>query len=61
MNEQAIAYPLHGMSMRDYFSAKSLQGLEANPNLNMSWSYDDYAKHAYRQADAMLKARGEQQ
>lgn len=49
-----------GMNLRDYFAAKAMQGILANPgqldNVN-----DDAAKwvarDAYKVADAMLKAR----
>jgi len=48
--------PFHnGMSLRDYFAAKAMQGLVALPEVDMS--HDDYARWAYRQADAMLEAR----
>ena len=61
------AFPSHGsmgevthegMTLRDYFAAKWLQGFIANPSL------DDVdparaARNAYRMADAMLKARSE--
>ena len=43
-----------GMTLRDYFAAKAMQGMMAN-----SWNknYDDWAKHAYRMADAMLEVK----
>ena len=43
-----------GMTLRDYFAAKAMQGMMAN-----SWNsnYGDWAEHAYIMADAMLKAR----
>lgn len=44
-----------GMSLRDYFAAKAMQGIMTDPNLSMS--RDEVAEWAYRQADAMLKAR----
>ena len=51
-----------GMSMRDYFAAKAMQGILANQGqldvINESallWVTAD----SYRLADAMLKARGE--
>ena len=45
-----------GVSVRDYFAAKAMQGMSANPY------YDDYefgkvAEMAYAQAEAMLAAR----
>ena len=44
-----------GMSLRDYFAAKAMQGILANPDID---GYpEDYAKKAYQYADAMLKAR----
>ena len=53
-----------GMTLRDYFAAKALQGMFANPDdshENYDLSYDDYVKEiascAYKMADAMLKAR----
>lgn len=42
-----------GMTLRDYFAAKAMQGMYARVN----WSCDDVAIRAYEQADAMLKAR----
>ncbi|EMK0352785.1 hypothetical protein V8J08_005097 [Citrobacter amalonaticus] len=47
----------HGMTLRDYFAAKFMQGICANPDK----LYDDepLAKEAYAMADAMLKAREE--
>jgi len=53
-----------GMTLRDYFAAKAMQGMFANPDdshENYDLSYDDYVKEiascAYKMADAMLKAR----
>ncbi|HCJ7390012.1 TPA: hypothetical protein NVL70_002801 [Enterobacter hormaechei subsp. xiangfangensis] len=45
----------HGMTMRDYFAAKAMQGRLANPD----WlcSDDRTATEAYQIADAMLRAR----
>ena len=48
-----------GMSLRDYFAAKAMQGLMVNTNRN-GFSTDkpmDAANAAYAMADAMLKAR----
>ena len=45
-----------GMSLRDYFAAKAMQGWTANPLPNDS-SIQEVAEWAYRQADAMLAAR----
>ena len=45
-----------GMTLRDYFAAKSMQGRLANPD----WlcSDDRTATEAYQIADEMLRARG---
>jgi hypothetical protein len=44
-----------GMTLRDYFAAKVMQGMLACPATD---GYrHDYAKWAYEYADAMLKAR----
>ena len=48
---------MSGMTLRDYFAAKALQGLLSsygNHDLN---SYSEFAENAYDAADAMLKAR----
>lgn len=44
-----------GMSLRDYFAAKALQGLLADSNV--SAERNKFAESAYELADAMLKAR----
>jgi hypothetical protein len=41
-----------GMTMRDYFAAKAMQGI-----LYEGLEPVETAKHAYEMADAMLKAR----
>lgn len=49
-----------GMTLRDYFAARALQSFtnEVGWNSDQKW-FDEIAEGAYRQADAMLKARGE--
>jgi len=49
-----------GMDLRDYFAAKAMQGLLANPKLQeeilkmgQSWIFDS----AYAMADTMMKVR----
>jgi hypothetical protein len=42
-----------GMTLRDYFAAKAMQGICAR----VQWSYSGAAEDAYAYADAMLKAR----
>jgi hypothetical protein len=44
-------YP--GISIRDYFAAKAMQTIAANPH----WTEEGIAEAAYKQADAMLRAR----
>ena len=52
----ATGYP--GMTLRDYFAAKAMQSFTAAVgwNSDQQW-FDEIAEGAYRQADAMLKAR----
>lgn len=47
----------HGMTLRDYFAAKAIQGLCAKIALSDSHWIESTAKKAYEMADAMLKAR----
>lgn len=48
--------PAEGMSLRDYFAAKWLQGWLANP-ATVDLPADEAALCAYEMADAMLIAR----
>jgi hypothetical protein len=54
-----------GMTLRDYFAAKAMQGILAYPGDEIRGSAhnnstpDEVALSAYRYADAMLHARGE--
>ena len=43
-----------GMTLRDYFAAKALQGMLA---FNGAGNVDERADEAYRYADAMLKSK----
>jgi hypothetical protein len=53
-----ITYPAHvGMTLRDYFAAKAMQGLLASGNLPKTMPDADLAECAYALADAMMKAR----
>ena len=57
-NEELSEY--NGMTLRDYFAAKAMQGLIASPRGTPDGSDATdvyYAKCAYLMADAMLKAR----
>ena len=49
--------PQMGMTLRDYFAAKAMQGALADPDLVMS--KHEIAAWAYEIADAMIQARGE--
>ena len=42
-----------GMTLRDYFAAMAMQGIQSRVN----WSIESIAELAYKQADEMLKAR----
>lgn len=71
MDESGPAFPLqdcskwqcHGMTLRDYFAAASLQGMLSCPgaitdeNNQLVTTASGFAAEAYVQADAMLKAR----
>jgi hypothetical protein len=52
-----------GMTLRDYFAAKAMQGAIAHGLFNADKANVGYAEYianiAYVYADAMLKARGE--
>ena len=60
------AFPAHpsalgdhdGMTLRDYFAAKAMQGMLAENGGGAAHTID-LAKFAYWIADAMLKARGQ--
>ena len=59
MNEKAFPNPHRtdelGMTMRDYFAAKAMQGF-----MGSSWNnktFESISTKAYQIADAMLKAR----
>jgi hypothetical protein len=44
-----------GMTLRDYFAAKAMQGFASN--LGPGYAFNSRAEIAYQWADAMLKAR----
>jgi len=46
-----------GMTLRDYFAAKAMQGLFSDPEWRIDMDFSDTAHAAYNQADAMLKVR----
>ena len=49
----------HGMTMRDYFAAKAMQGSIAGTPHNVDIEPTELATWCYIMADRMLKARGE--
>ena len=52
------ALPEHyGMTLRDYFAAKAMQGYCSDPYYKKDCDQEDTAISAYKMADAMLKAR----
>ena len=44
-----------GMTLRDYFAAKALQGMLAETSLKAT--VEEFANKSYELADAMMKAR----
>ncbi|MEH6504982.1 MAG: hypothetical protein V7786_01815 [Sulfitobacter litoralis] len=46
-----------GMTLRDYFAAASIQGLRSNPHAWAEMTADEMVEAAWKDADAMLKAR----
>jgi hypothetical protein len=53
-----LGLQFRGMSLRDYFAAAALAHIPLIMARNeKNCSYDEMAKHAYQQADAMLIAR----
>ena len=51
--------PNQGMTLRDYFAAKAMQGFMANKSNPMHYQPEEDARWAYMIADALLKARKE--
>jgi hypothetical protein len=62
-NTGGTAFPCHtiamheGMTLRDYFAAKAMQGFVSDPDWRVDMMPEETARAAYHQADAMLKAR----
>jgi len=48
---------VYGMTLRDYFAAKALEGICASQQTKLFTDQDHLAKGAYLLADAMMKAR----
>jgi hypothetical protein len=67
VNMKQSAFPIsgsqyrhtEGMTLRDYFAAKAMQGFAAMSDVDGFSSVEEMAKMSYKWADAMLKARGE--
>lgn len=68
MNDGGPAFPVitghsslnsSGMTLRDYFAAKAMQGVYANPELS-GLTAEHTATWAYAGADAMLAERNKQ-
>ena len=49
--------PVEGMTLRDYFAAKAMQGLIERGFTEFGNKASSYANLAYEYADAMMKAR----
>ena len=47
----------NGMTLRDYFAAKAMQGYVSDPDWRSDMGLSDTAFAAYQLADAMMKAR----
>ena len=45
----------NGMTLRDYFAAKAMQGMLSEPSLKAT--PEEFASKSYELADAMMKAR----
>ena len=57
----ADCYGNGGMTLRDYFAAKAMQGFASTLRGDAPILFDRLAEDAYRMADAMLKAREKQE
>jgi len=67
MNESAFPWQIDngetmrghkGMTLRDYFAAKAMQGM-LSENSGIRYPTDELVDFAYKVADAMMKARKE--
>jgi hypothetical protein len=52
-----VGTPQNGMTLRDYFAAKAMQGFAAMDDVDGFSSVEEMAKMSYKWADAMLKVR----
>lgn len=46
-----------GMDLRDYFAGLAMQGLLSDPDWRQDMDFSETANAAFKQADAMMKAR----
>ncbi|VVE33722.1 hypothetical protein [Pandoraea commovens] len=67
INNGGPAFPSHGtmgevthegMTLRDYFAAKAMAAIIAQPEGGLDYEEDTVAAAAFEMADAMLRARG---
>ena len=52
-----LTFASPGMTLRDYFAAKAMQAMLSDPDWRQDMDFVDTAAAAYKQSDAMLKAR----
>ena len=55
---QTLGMHISGMTLRDYFAAKAMQGF-IGTTYEEEMEFDEVALAAYKYSDAMLKARKE--
>jgi hypothetical protein len=53
---QTLGLHVTGMTLRDYFAAKAMQGM-LSENSGIRYPTDELVKFAYEVADAMMEAR----
>jgi len=56
VQEPGVIFFPQGISLRDYFAGQALSG-QLSRSECFGWDFEDFAKEAYKHADAMLKAR----
>lgn len=57
MKAGELAVSEGGMTLRDYFAAKAMQGILASPNCPMKVCSKELSRQCFEAADAMLEAR----
>lgn len=55
--QDCSSWQYHGMTLRDYFAAKAMQGMITSPQWPLAQDMAEIAKRAYNLADAMLNER----